>query len=333
MYKVICLLLLFEVNCYTQNNFSKLTGPYLGQKPPGMKPEMFAPKLLSFAGSSELNISFSPDGNEFCYSLITDGEGSQLSKPGSPFLHRYIFYSQLKSGKWTEPIEYPYIPNHLQWLPNFSPDGNRIYFNSKRTDVDPDEISSPYIWYIERKDKGWSNPVEIDFGPDYRGWTGVFPTVAANGNLYFTLFPDRQRGYIYKSEPKNNRYRFPEKISDTINKDGGNHPFIAPDESYLLFDRNGDLFISFRSLGGEWLEPENLGNSVNTKYMERRPFVSFDSKFLFFSSNRINQIPVEKALSLSELRNLTDFPQNGFQHIYWVDAKIIEQLKPEHLKQ
>ena len=28
-----------------QDNFAKLTGPYLGQKPPGMTPEMFAQLL------------------------------------------------------------------------------------------------------------------------------------------------------------------------------------------------------------------------------------------------------------------------------------------------
>jgi len=28
--------------------FPKLTGPYLGQKPPGMMPEVFAPEIVSY---------------------------------------------------------------------------------------------------------------------------------------------------------------------------------------------------------------------------------------------------------------------------------------------
>ena len=33
-----------------QTDFPKPTGPYLGQKPPGMTPEIFAPGIISTAG-------------------------------------------------------------------------------------------------------------------------------------------------------------------------------------------------------------------------------------------------------------------------------------------
>jgi hypothetical protein len=40
----ICLLALVAANPFSQQrDFPKLTGPYLGQKPPGMMPEVFAP--------------------------------------------------------------------------------------------------------------------------------------------------------------------------------------------------------------------------------------------------------------------------------------------------
>ena len=79
-----------------------------------MKSEIFAPGMLSSGASTELNITFSPDGGELCYSLITGGEKNQLDEPRGPFLHRYIMYSQIKDGHWTEPVEFPYIPKHLQ---------------------------------------------------------------------------------------------------------------------------------------------------------------------------------------------------------------------------
>ena len=91
-----------------------------------------------------------------------------------------------------------------------------------------------------------------------------------------------------------------------------------------------DLFISFRDEDGNWRKPQNLGDRVNTQYWERRPFVSFDGKYLFFASNRIlNTEPPGPPLTLQEIRNLTDVPEDGYQHIYWVDAKVIEDLRSQ----
>ncbi len=323
-----------------KSKFSDLSGQYLGQKPPGITAELFAPGLLSSGGSTELNISFSPDGKEFCYSLIAGGEKSNLPEPRGPFLHRFLMYSHLINGSWTEPVEFPFIPNHLQWLPVFCPGGNRIFFNSKRNDVDPLYSSSPNIWYVERQNGEWCEPKEIDFGEKYNSWTGVKPSVAANGSLYFTLFPDRRNGSIFISRFVNGKYLFPEKLSETINSHSCCHPCIAPDESYLLFDStrpvgsfgDSDIFISFRDTNGKWKKPQNLGKKVNTGYMEGRPFVSFDGKYMFFASNRINSKLPDEPVTLKELQHLTNKPEDGYQHIYWIDAKVIDELKPEHLK-
>jgi len=60
-------------NCYGQeNNFPVLKGPYLGQNPPGMTPEVFAPNIIS-TDKRELNSVFSPDGKEFYFTKRSDG--------------------------------------------------------------------------------------------------------------------------------------------------------------------------------------------------------------------------------------------------------------------
>jgi Tol biopolymer transport system component len=69
-------------------------------------------------------------------------------------------------------------------------------------------------------------------------------------------------------------------------------PFIAPDESYLLFtsvDRpggfgTGDLYISSRMKDGTWTEAKNLGKVFNTNGYDFCPIVSPDGKYFFFSS-------------------------------------------------
>jgi len=246
----------------------------------------------------------------------------------------------MENNQWTEPIEFPFIPEHRQWYPNFSPDGKQLFFNSKSSNADPLDSSSPNIWYVERNNGKWTAPSEIDFGDNYKGWTGVKPSVAANGNLYFALFPDRQNGCIYLSKYENGKYSFPEKLSDNINDQGGNHPYIAPDESFILFDYNrtennygeSDIYISFRDQKGKWTKAQNLGESVNTHFDERRPVLSYDGRYLFFASTRINQEMPNGPLTLEELKKLTNLNENGYQHIYWVDAQIIEKLRPENSK-
>ena len=56
-------LLTFLTSCTQQNNFSKLSGPYLDQTPPGMTPELFAPEIIS-TGFRENCATFTAGGIE-----------------------------------------------------------------------------------------------------------------------------------------------------------------------------------------------------------------------------------------------------------------------------
>ena len=66
MKKLICILMFLPFIGYTQNtNFPILKGPYLGQEPPGLKPEIFAPGIISTKKFKEFSGTFSPDGKEY----------------------------------------------------------------------------------------------------------------------------------------------------------------------------------------------------------------------------------------------------------------------------
>jgi len=56
-----------------QNDFPELTGPYLGQTPPGARPEMFAPGIISVEENFEHSAAFfSPDGNRLYIEFGSD---------------------------------------------------------------------------------------------------------------------------------------------------------------------------------------------------------------------------------------------------------------------
>jgi hypothetical protein len=126
-------------------------------------------------------------------------------------------------------------------------------------------------------------------------------------NLYFAgQAPDSLgRQDIYLARFADGKYEKPANLGRPINSAAGeNTPFIAPDGSYLLFEREYDLWVSFRGSGGAWSEPVKLGPEVNSPSIDLCPIVTADGKYLFFLSQR-----------------------DGESHAYWVSAKILDVLK------
>lgn len=327
------------ISCNQNNNsqnksnstFAELKGPYLGQKPPGMTPEIFAPGIISNGLFNGL-IYFTANGSEVYFT-------SGFEKP---FYISMLFYSCMKDGRWLEPMEVPF-KRAIFHRPVLNPQGNKLFFISSQAEEKSKGESNPVkIYYSEKMDENWSVPMKIDFGEAFP-YSCSQTSIASSGNLYF------QAGYyidgdedIYMSKLENGKYMTPLRLSDKINgPDHDSHPFIAPDESYIIFDAyrpegfgNNDLYISFRDSNGEWTEAKNMGPHVNSERDERRSTVSFDSKYLFFESkipDGLSKLP-EQALSLKELQEFTCSAENGSADIYWVDAKIIEVLKDQSTK-
>ena len=59
-----CLIIISVTSCANNSDFPVLKGPYLGQKPPGMTPEVFAPGIISTEHKEHSTLAFSPDGTE-----------------------------------------------------------------------------------------------------------------------------------------------------------------------------------------------------------------------------------------------------------------------------
>ena len=57
-----------------QDDFPVLKGPYLGQTPPGMTPEIFAPGVLNNDKTGAFCTIFSPKGDEFYFTYFQKSE-------------------------------------------------------------------------------------------------------------------------------------------------------------------------------------------------------------------------------------------------------------------
>jgi len=324
---IIVLTTLIFISCSAGDDFPELKGPYLGQKPPGMTPKIFAPGIIS-TGYSERIAAFSPDGNEFYYVIW-----------GAP--HGVILQMKQKNGIWTKP-RVATFSGRYQGDFTMSGDGNIIVFSSNSP---LDGVGAPldvyYSWIVESKGNDWGKPKP--FGPliNLRESYSCCPTIANNRNLYF--FSGRSGGMgkddIWMAEFSNGKYLKPVNLGSSVNGELTDlDPFIAPDESYIIFCkivelRKYDLFISFRREDGSWTKAKTMGDKINSSSYELCPTVSPDGKYFFFTSTRrVHKQYSEIPISYNKKIEILNKPGNGNGDIYWVDANIIEELKPEELK-
>lgn len=297
--------ILFLTGCSKEDGFPTLIGPYLGQKPPGKKVSIFAPGIISRPDSRDLMHGFFDQGELFIlYRYPLDFKGDWTKQP-------FILMKQV-NGKWTEPYESKLTGK--PWFYNLGsvPEGKEIIFAwTKNIDGSgpPGEL---YLWSSTRTRKGWTEPFRLK-APVNTGFE-TWPSLSRDKTLYFfSKRPGGMGGFdIYQSIPLNGEYKEAQNLGSVINTSYiEEDPFIAPDESYLLFDsdRPGgygglDLYIAWRKKDGTWGTPVNLGERINSKHDENRAYMSPDGKYLFFTSNRSETMDT-----------------------WWADALVLEELK------
>lgn len=299
----------------------KLTGPYLGQKPPGTAPEVFAPGIVS-KGYDERMAFFTPDGKELYYQLR-----------GAP--HTVAVHMKEEFGAWSHPETAFFSGRYFSEFA-LSPDGNKIVYCSNQPESDQGPPSDLWrTWMVERTEEGWDRPRDL-------GVETAYPTISSRGDLYFFRYRHGRTGdgQLFMSAYRDGAYTDAVDIGDPDNEintvDHEVDPFIAPDESYLIFASNrpggygeADLYICFRRADGTWTKARNMGPSINTKAVEFCPSVSPDGRHIFFASDRtLYPAYSEKPLTYADKLRILDGPGNGSCDIYWVSAEVIDGLRP-----
>ena len=260
--------------------FPELSGPWLGQPDPGGTPERFALGIVSGHGfnSEHSPAAFSPDGTEVYWTTAFRGP---------------ITFSRIVDGRWTAPRPAPFLSEYGDGEPIFSPDGERLYFLSMRPLQPGAEAGKENIWYVEREGDGWSEPQPVDAVVNEYRHHWLF-SISETGTLYFASIRDGGYGRhdIYRSPRVNGVHQPPENLGSVINTDETEHtPFIAPDESYLLFSSSGHglemgtgfhFLISFPGQDGEWSTPVPLDHVTAPVEQPLCPLVTADGRFMFF---------------------------------------------------
>jgi hypothetical protein len=126
-----------------EGSFPVLSGPYLGQTPPGLVPEVFGEGVVS-TGMNELNSVFSKDGTEFYPSFSADGTiYFQSRRPGGPGPGD-IYRSRLVDGEYREAelLPAPINTEESEGDALIAPDGRYFFFTSRRAEGVPGQRES-----------------------------------------------------------------------------------------------------------------------------------------------------------------------------------------------
>lgn len=293
--------------------------PYASEKPLS-EPAIFADGIVS-TGDFESHPAFTPDGKTLYFLRSTPN-----------FNLWTILVSRFENGKWHTPEIAPFSGQYSDADPFITSDGSRLYFISNRPVVGKSEPDLD-IWVMEKTANGWSEPKNVGAPVNSPG-SEWYPTVAANGTIYFGS--DREGGKgrtdIYRSRLVNGKYTEAENLGEAINTQFNEfEPLIAPDESFLILMTGGrpdgrgglDLYVSYNR-NGTWTKPANLGDQINSKGNEYSPTISRDGKYFFWTSTRgFADKPLEKRLSYQELMNRLRSPRNGLGDIYQIDIGVL----------
>lgn len=297
-------------------DFLALKGPYLGQKPPGLIPEIFAPGLIS-TNLSQSYIAFL-DGARVCVFSVSTDRGHET------------YYTYERDGRWTKPERAPF--EELQGHPNYTtgPLGRRVYYHSGNPTHAEDTRLDDNIWTIQWTGSGWAEPEALP-EPVNSEYGEAYPSAAGDGTVYFfTWRREGTRGYdIWFSRRNRGKYREAERLPWPINTDFIEYdPYIAPDESFLIFgsDRPGgfgksDNYICFRREDGSWTSPMNLGRPYNSSSFDLCANGTPDGKYFFFTSGRKTEA------DKGEIGLKPGTKPEEDADLYWVDFTFMHDLK------
>lgn len=269
---------------------------------------------------------------DFCISNNNDEIFFTLQSPFQEVSQ--ILTMKKTNGKWSKPQLMIFSSKFSDLEPFLSPDQTRLYFASNRPIDDHSDTAKDYdIWFVSRKNikDEWSEPIRLD-APVNTENNEFYPSVSLSNNLYFTSDAPNGIGKddIYVAKYKNGIYEIPQLLDSNINSAGYEfNAFVSQNENFIIFTKynsedgigSGDLYIATKDEHSQWTKAKNLGNIINTKWMEYCPYYDAINGVLYFTSKRNNLQPI----AFKDVKEMIQYIQgneNGLSKIYKVKLEL-----------
>ena len=306
-------LLVFSLNCVSQSGLKLFDSD---------TPRIFGPGIIS-DGFSNRDMALSPDGNDLFYTL-----------QWSYGTFSVILHAQKINGQWSNPETAWFSGRFNDLEPAYSPDGQKLFFTSNRPLGEADSARDYDIWYLQKKGGNWEGPINagslVNTDKDE-----FYPSVAKNGNLYFTRDNGETKDDIFIAAFRDGHFEKPLPLPESINSKGYDfNAFVDPDEKFIIFSsykRNddfggGDLYYSLRK-DSNWQAARHFGKEINSSALDYSPFVSGDKRYFFFTSKKqIVKFPFLKPKTATQIKEILGSFGNGNDDIYLMNFKVLEEM-------
>jgi hypothetical protein len=230
---------------------------YLGQTPPGNRPEIFPLSVKQGFFAAE-RIAISNDGRDIYYSEI---------KGYYPNTGESVKKYSYSSGKWTGPVT---LFEGFA-APALSVTGDTMY------------VETNFETFISIKHKsGWTEPkrilTELDSAHYYH--------VTGTGNYYISTKSGNGAGLSdWCKVSFNGADTTALSLGRPLNTGGENLDFfVSSDESFMIVTNRPGLGISYRNSDGSWTNPRNFGPKIDFGLGSWGPLVTPDNKYLFYTT-------------------------------------------------
>lgn len=217
---------------------------------------------------------------------------------------------RLKDNLFSNPV--PFDPHPVkqvstpadEYLAIISPDEELCFFTRRQKKKDKYAGPTGTMRMVEeftlaQKSNGKytiGDALESPFNESYN--EGGATITANNNELFFTVCQVDEKGYqncdIYYCKKEYGYWGGIKSLGDKVNKSDSweSQPSISANGDVLFFtsNRSGgigglDLWSTKRMPNGDWEEPQNLGDVINTPKNEKSPFIHSDSQTLYFASD------------------------------------------------
>lgn len=267
---------------------------YFGQKEPENVPKIFAPGLISVKGRNDFRFEMAADSSQAGFTSIVSRSSQPYTRLYEHFINGSTGYQRLfwNDSKWT------FQTNNTDgsFLAGYSADYSKIFYTRSY---------SAMMLFTPANNLNFSASTVL---PEFT-IPAICPSFTKSGRIYFY---DYQNSQVYFANPVGNRFDTPQKLPFP-NVD---YPYICKDESFLIYETNGNLYVRFRYSDTNWSDSISLGGNINTIFKETCPTLSPDGKYLFFSH----------ADEPSGFRTW-DTERRNLSNIYWVSASVIEAAR------
>jgi OOP family OmpA-OmpF porin len=188
---------------------------------------------------------------------------------------------------------------YYEQAPVITPDGTELYFTIGNHPLNVGgKNDKGDIWVSRWVDNQWTAPELAKGSINNDGYNAVLGFSADGQKMFlyghYTYYGEaagsqgisvsKRTGGIW-TNPHN------ETIPTFQNNSIGSGGHVTADKTVFIFStdvgqsvNHEDIYVSFYD-GAKWTAPKNLGPTINTKYQELTPWLSPDTKTLYFANN------------------------------------------------